>query len=299
MALPLPETVDAPEITPPQSGLIPAADKIGRVHEVDDDRFGVGGITYRPETLGGARARSTQSDAEGADVNTSDNEDHKGGLVTAYPIVLSVEETCSAMSIRDQAVYEGRARRRLLALGGQVLEREFWTGEVAQQDGLDPAVYQWLAQQRVDAAGDVPAHGAVDLTPAGGATDPRHALGIIEQALGDTGTGAGFIHMSRKMATMMPDRWSDGPLITWPDSVVSIGAGFPGTVGPDGTEAPDGEEWVYGTNLCDVWLGSVQLFPNTLAEALDRRKNTISYRAERFGAVSWDGNVHVAIRVTV
>lgn len=285
--LPLPEPVDAPQATPPKSGLIAAVQEIDRLHEVADTAFGLGGVAYRPEAAGpGGRARSASTDNEGADVYDPVGEDNKAGLVTAYPIVLSAEETCSAIGW-TQNDYEGRARRRLEAIGGKILEREFWTGEVAQLDDLDPDVYQWLAQTQ-----------AVDVTPAGGATDPKRALGIIEDVLGRTGIGTGFIHMSRKAAIMMPDRWGDGPLITWPDSVVAIGAGYNG-VGPTGAPPADGEQWVYATDLCDVWLGEIRMFPETLDQAMDPRKNTISYRAERFGAASWDGNTHIAIRVTV
>src|SRR3954449_4270029 len=94
--LPMPTPVDAPEVTESKSGLVPAARAIGRVHEIADSQFGLGGITYRPETTEGARARSNSTDNEGTDVNRSPNEDDKRGLVTAYPIVLSVEEECRA-----------------------------------------------------------------------------------------------------------------------------------------------------------------------------------------------------------
>jgi hypothetical protein len=230
--LPMPSPVNAPEVSESRSGLVPVARSIGRVHELDDSAFGLGGITYRPETIDGARARSNSTDNEGTDVNRSPDEDDKGGLVTAYPIVLSVEEECSAFGWKAQD-YEGRATRRLTALGAKVLEWEFWTGEVAQMDGLDPAVYQWLAQPRVAAAGAIPAHGAVDLTPAGGALDVRHALAELEQAIGESGPGSGFVHMTRRMGVLMPDKWTEGPIITWPDSYVAVGAGYSG-VRPDG-----------------------------------------------------------------
>lgn len=302
--LPIPNPVDAPKAIPPKSGLIPAVEALDRIHEIADSDFGPGGITYRPEMPTSAAARSNSTYNAGSDVNDSTNADVKrdpaigtDGLVVGYPIVLTVEESCSAFGWK-QADYEGRAERELAAFGGKILEREFWTGEVAQADGLDPAVYQWLTQVRVAAAGDVPAHGAVDLTPAGGAIDPRKALGILEQALGEVGNGTGALHMSRRAAIMMPDRWGDGPLITWPDSLVVMGAGYPGTA-PDGTDPAYGEEWVYATSLVDVWLGPVHQFPDTLAEALDKQKNTVSYRAERLGAVTWDGSAHFAVRVTV
>jgi hypothetical protein len=296
--LPMPNPVDAPEVAEPKAGLVPVARELDRVHEISDQDFGLGGITYRPETVDGAQARSNSTDNAGTDVNRSPNEDRKSnGLVTGYPIVLTVDETCTTFGWK-QADYEGRANRRLIALGGKALEWEFWTGEVAKADGLDPAIYQWLAQDRVAESGGVPAHGAVDLTPAGGALDPRHALAELEEALGESGTGVGVIHMSRRMAILMPDRWTEGPMITWPDSAVAVGAGYPG-VGPDGAPPSPGEEWVYATNLVDIWLGETHLFPNTLAEALDRGKNTISYKAERLGAVTWDGNAHFAIRVQI
>lgn len=309
MALQMPLPVEAPKAVPPQSGLLAACDKIDRLFEGPevDEHFGLGGITYAPESTGrGAFAHSVMSDTEGTEADRADESDVKTGsfagasadalIVSGYPFEVVIEETCSAFGWQAND-YEARVQRRLKALQSKIIEWEFWTGELAQADGLDPAVYQWLSQERVAAAGGVPAHGVVDLTPAGGAVDSKHALALLEKALGEGGTGTGFIHTSRQMAILMPDRWTDGPIITWPDSVVAVGSGYPGT-GPDGT-TPDGEEWVYATNLCAIWLSRPKVYPETLEQAVNRKKNTITYRAERTAAVSWDGDIHVGVRVTI
>lgn len=312
VALTLTEAVDAPKATPPQSGLIAAADKVGRLTiETTESKWAVGGLAYLPEAAGpGAKVHSVLDfDNEGSDAMRAANVDMKvgnsangsqAGVISGYPILLVTEETHSSIGF-TAANYEERARRRLEAIQSKLLEWEFWTGEVAQLDGLDPAIYQWLAQSRVNAAAGppaIPAHGTVDITPGGGAVDPKHALGLLEQALGEEGIGSGFIHMTRQMGILMPDRWSDGPLITWPDSVVVPGAGYPGT-GPNGATPAAGESWVYATDLCDVRLGPVSVFPDSLDEALDRSKNTVSFRAERFAVVTWDGYAHYAVRTTI
>lgn len=299
MTMPImPVPVDAPKATPPKSGLIAAIRAIGRIHEDEDVHIGLGGVSYKPEAAGpGGFATSPRSGIDGTDAYIATGADNKiadpgaigveaDSLVNGYGFVVTVEESCSAFGWTE-ADYEGRVKRRMEALQSKIIAREFWSGETALADGLDPAVWQWLAQNT-----------AVDITPAGGAADPRHALGLIEEVLGDTGIGTGFIHMSRKAAIMMPDRWGDGPLITWPDSVVAIDAGYLGT-GPDGADPAAGESWIYATDVCDLWLDAVQVYPGTLAEALDKRKNTITYRAQRTAAVTWDGNTHVALRVTI
>lgn len=304
------DPIDPPKVTPPQTGLIVAADKAGRLHEHDQhDRWEIGGYVYRPVGVGKgiARVRSVldYSD-EGSDQDRAADEDVKTGdqgqigLITGYPFLLEAEETCPAFGFND-ANYQQRATDALLRLQSKLLEWEFWTGEVATLMGLDSETYQWLAQDWVaEAAGPplVPGHGAIDITPGAGAVDPKHALALLEQALGEAGDGSGFVHLTKQMAVLTPDRWPEGPIVTWPDTYVAVGAGYPGT-GPDGSDPATGESWIYATNLVDVHLGPPEIYPSMLGEALDRAKNTVSFRAQRMAAVTWDGFSHFAIRATI
>jgi hypothetical protein len=282
------EPVDPFPATPPESGLIPSCRKLDRVVE-GDGRWAMG-YGYVPEAQGpGAYARSMfNADNIGSDTyKASEVDPTQNTEVHGYPIILTAEESCGFSGVMHQDEYEGRARRRLEAMGSKILEWEFWTGEVAQLDALSPDEFHWLANAN-----------AVDLTPAAGAQTPRMALSILEEALGDVGTGAGMIHCTRRMAMLMPDRWSEGLLYSQLDSSIVLGSGYPGT-GPTGADPAAGEQWVYATNVVVVRLGEIQLWPTEAAQAVDQRKNTLAYKAERVGSATWDGNCHFAIRVAL
>jgi hypothetical protein len=257
------EPVDPFPATPPESGLIPSCRKLDRVVE-GDGRWAMG-YGYVPEAQGpGAYARSMfNADNIGSDTyKASEVDPTQNTEVHGYPIILTAEESCGFSGVMHQDEYEGRARRRLEAMGSKILEWEFWTGEVAQLDALSPDEFHWLANAN-----------AVDLTPAAGA-------------------------QTRRMAMLMPDRWSEGLLYSQLDSSIVLGSGYPGT-GPTGADPAAGEQWVYATNVVVVRLGEIQLWPTEAAQAVDQRKNTLAYKAERVGSATWDGNCHFAIRVAL
>src|SRR4051812_29633192 len=124
VALTLTEAVDAPKAIPPQSGLIAAADKVGRLTiETTDPKWAVGGLAYLPEAAGpGAKVHSVLDfDNEGSDSFRVANSDMKvgnsangsqAGVISGYPILLVTEETHSAFGF-TAANYEDRAKRRL------------------------------------------------------------------------------------------------------------------------------------------------------------------------------------------
>lgn len=284
----LPEPIEAPAPTPLQSGLIPAMARVDRVEEdTTHERWEIGGTTYTPVAagLGGYAKSALDYDNTGTDVYEGGIDPDNHNIITSYPFLLVAEETESAFGW-EEINYVERATQRMEAMQSKIAEREFWTGEVAQLDDLDPDVYQWLGQES-----------AIDLTPGSGAVPPRIAMSLLEAALGQAGNGQGVLHFTRGMGMLMPDRWSEALLYSQLDSVVILGAGYPGT-GPDGSDPADGEEWVYATNLVNVRLGPVEVFPDNMSEALDRQKNTVSYRVERYCTVSWDGNAHYAIRAS-
>lgn len=287
------QTINPPRVAPPQTGIVEVARKLGLLTEdTTHQEWEIGGFRYRPIAAGpGGHARSVLDyDNAGDDVYSTPGDADPRPIVTAYPfLVEAVEGPVSAFGWKADNYIE-RAEMRLAALQSKIIERELWAGEVAQLDSLDPDIYSWLAQDT--------ANGTIDLTPGGGAVPTRDALALLEEAIGNAGNGVGTLHFPKRAAIMMPDRWAEGPIVTWPDSSVVAGAGYPGT-GPGGDDPDDGEQWIYATDPVIVRLGPVEVFPPDFNDAVDPRKNTIEFRAQRTAAVAWDGNSHFAIRTTV
>jgi hypothetical protein len=83
------------------------------------------------------------------------------------------------------------------------------------------------------------------------------------------------------------------------NDIVIAGAGYDPLVGPfaAANELADTEAWVYATGMVDVRLGEPMIYPETMAEALDRATNTVTYRGERTAAVNPDGCCMFAVLV--
>ncbi len=75
-------------------------------------------------------------------------------------------------------------------------------------------------------------------------------------------------------------------------------AGYDGS-SPYGAAAEDGSQWAYATGIPVVRLGPVAVYPDSLAEAINRSTNTVEYRAERLAAVGWDGCCHLAAELNL
>jgi hypothetical protein len=155
------------------------------------------------------------------------------------------------------------------------LERVFWTGGSAP----DPDS-QYLAHPD-----------AVELSTT--AVTPGYGLALLEQAIADCGAGGrGMIHAPVGVASL----WGaggglsqEGPRLVAParGNVVVAGAGYPGS-GKTGAAPAAGTAWAFATGMVQVRLGAIQILPETLGEALDRRTNELTYRAERSVSAVFD-----------
>jgi hypothetical protein len=120
----------------------------------------------------------------------------------------------------------------------------------------------------------------------GTATGMVHGVGLLEQAIAATYGGIGVIHAARELAAPMTYRAlvrRDGARLRSPlDNLLAFGAGY-STAGPDGTDAPAGQAWLYATGPVVVRRGEVQN-----REAFDQRRNTRMALAERSYAVTAD-----------
>ena len=197
--------------------------------------------------------------------------------------VAYIAETCSSFSARDWAEFMGRADAALAAVEPFHAERQLATGDYLLFNS-QPNPY--LADSNADVLGSL---GEVA------------ALVALENAIADTGK-AGVIHATPGTVTA----WAaeslllveGGALRTYVGTPVVSGAGYRGAR-PVNEAAPSATaEWAFATGPVLYGRGNVvRANPPTLAEALDRSDNTITYRAERDLLVAWDMQLQAAVLV--
>lgn len=215
------------------------------------------------------------------------------------PFVVEVPYTCSSWGFEAND-YRGKALRQLAAGTGKAVEREFWTGE------LNPANINlrfWTPAANIVNPGGWAAPVAVNVAL---------GLALLEQALASCATGSrGMLHAPPVVVQRMAqwylidddsgcDNDEDCRLLTRSrGDIVVAGAGYDPLVGPfAAVPAPAATEaWVYATGMVDVRLGEPMIYPETMAEALDRATNTVTYRGERTAAVNPDGCCMFAVLV--
>jgi len=194
---------------------------------------------------------------------------------TWQPFVVETDLVCPSAGFAERD-YVGRAMRQLEAITSPALEHEFWTGEALPDN-------QHLA-----------AGAAVTVLGGGTAVALDLGVALLESWLGDQGGGGrGMIHAPVVAASLIcwhaSGVYEQGTrlVIATRGNVLVAGAGYPGT-GPDGADPPTGQTWLYATGWVHVRLGDPQVIPEDFGEALDRRNNTVEYRAERSASAAFD-----------
>jgi len=241
--------------------------------------------------------------------NTTGGPGNYGNLpvVKYVPFLIQVEDECSTFGF-TQRDYVGRALRLLDNATPNAIEREFWTGAFARNTFTGPFVGSnaFLTQKGVAATGGTTI-AAVDLTPA---TPPSitRGLQILEDYLANSGFGGqGMLHVAPETSpNLLGARRLGALLLSVMDNIIVPGSGYPtsGATGPIGnTNATPtaGFAWIFASDLTSVRLDEPTITPWTLAEATTRSNfgtpNTIRFRAQRFGAVTFDGARLAACRV--
>ena len=214
------------------------------------------------------------------------------------PFVVEVPYTCSSWGFEAND-YRGKALRQLAAGTGKAIEREFWTGEL---NLANINLRYWTPAANIVNPGGWAAPVAVN---------PALGLALLEQALGVCSTGSrGMIHTPPVVAERLAQWYliDDDPacdegecrmLTRSRGDIVIVGSGYDRTVGPfaAANELADTEAWIYATGMVDIRLGEPMIYPETMAEALDRATNTVTYRGERTAAVNPDGCCMFAVLV--
>lgn len=217
------------------------------------------------------------------------------GLVRVDPFIVEAPYECSTfgMGELDGSDFRQRAIDRLAIGAGQAVEEEFWTGA---KNPNNPNLRYWTPNDDDHVIND---GGAASPT----AVSPSVGLSMLEAALSRCGSGArGAIHGSVDVISRISSDklWRDGEgnLLTAVrgDRVIAgSGYGFGGPFGQDDPE--DGHAWLFATGAVQVRLGDVMVYPDSIAEALDRGTNTVTFRAEQMAAVTHDGCCMFAVYV--
>jgi len=267
--------VPSPPAQPPNYGLLKSVEPIS-----DPNLRWANGILYSPETCGDGGA------AAPCDVGTL-TIDERSTSVDVEPFWVWHGDVCSAFGFGEQD-FKGRARRALEAVQSYQIERELWTGELADAQG-------WTTNPRLaDLSGD-------DLTE-GSSVGLTHGMACLEQYLASVYWGRpGMIHATPQVVThwMGLDliRHEGDKLVTAMGTVVVPGAGYQGT-NPSGTIG-DNNIWAYATGMVSVRLGEIAVWPDDFDQALDREDNTIRFFAARPTTVEWDGCALAGVQLAV
>lgn len=275
MALGPSEAVDPVPAAPPRVGLIASARKGDALRLPARWNNGFG---YEPENYCGANG--VVDPCSSTKTFEPDNRD----IVTVDPVVLWAGDACNTYaSARDRAA---RARRRLEACQSKLLAGELWEGTQATASSFDN---KFLASPDANTVSDT-------------SLSPSDGLACLEQALAACSCSRSMIHVTNGLMVYLArdnlvTRVGD-VFVTANDTLVVADAGYTGT-GPEGQPSVTGAVWAYGTDIVNVALDEVQVFPKTDIEAMGQTDgaydNTLTYRAERLAAAWWDGCCHLAI----
>lgn len=206
------------------------------------------------------------------------------------PFLLWAGDECRVGGYQSRDL-DARARRLLGAIQSYELANELWTGTLrdATADGDYPMDNRALTDM-----------GSDSLTS--GAASPVDALGCIEAGLGVATRGArGMVHVSPQVLAALVAATvviRDGNLWVTPmGNVVVADAGYDGS-GPNG-ELPGASQWMYGTEMIQLRLATIEVVPADIGTALDRSIDRLRYLAQRLVAYQWPGCAHVAAEVDV
>lgn len=281
--------VKSPPVEPPDTGLIaslsgPYLDPPDQTIDGHENRFEAG-FSFNPEQMAAAGAGAAFDPCNRPSRTIQANL----GNVSAMPFVCWAGDSCSAFgwSAHD---FEGRARRALVAVESKQIAQELWKGTLAQAAGW---ANHYLAS---DAYTDTLTHGPVS---------PSNALALLEQGIAQTSNGQrGMIHCTPQLGSLLSElgnvfRTPAGNLIqTYRGTIVVPDAGYDGS-GPQGQPAIDGSQWAYATLMVTVRRAEIVVYPETLAEAVNRSSNFVEYTATREAAYAYPWCTQVAVEVNM
>lgn len=190
--------------------------------------------------------------------------------------------TCTSRSFGDDwRTYRDRIVTWFEATESFAVEREF-------AQGVEVPTNPYLADP------------AVDLLAAGAAQTALESMALLENAIATTGR-QGMIHADPATATA----WASNHLTlqegrylrTWLGTPIVVGHGYVGTTPAGGGAAGADQGWAFVTGPVEIIRGELIVNPPTVAEALDRDSNDLTFYAERDYLVYWDTALQSAVLV--
>lgn len=271
MSIAPPIVLAGPLPTPLPFGLFSAATIVGEPNE----RWG-NGATIRPYPPGPPSTFDPCAAGTFRDKEIPDQPETP--FFQAFGVYLADE--CSARGIGTDDALNDRARAAFAAVEQYAVEVEFATGARMPSN-------PYLAD------------GNADVLASGAAVGLIESLALLELAIGDTGK-AGVIHADRGTVSGWSSlgalRITGDKLLTFNGTPVASGGGYAGAT-PEGEAAAAAEQgWAYATGPVEVRRSpDIEIIPGSLAEALDRSQNLVTYLAERNYLVDWDTQLQAAV----
>lgn len=250
---------------------------------IEDNNDWVDGFPY--DTIDGSVSSFNRHISGATSVNEVEVVASEGEPVLRYYRPFDVETTVqmSAMDMKPENIKDLAARALDIVLQKNI-EREFWTGELSDDNGN-----RSLSQTNVE-----------NLTPGGSTTTGvrvKHGQAILERALGESTIGsAGVLHATRDVASLLDCSNDDNALVTKLGNFVIAGSGYTGS-GPEDAPAPTGMAWMYATGPVTVRVGSINVTPEEVGESMEISINTIKYYIDRPAAVTWSTSKLYAVLV--
>lgn len=266
--------IEAPPALPPRYGLLVAA-------KVVDDPGITNGVTFAPEICAGGETLAITNIGNTAALTAST----KRAFLDADPFVVSHSEKASAHAGTTYD-YEGRARRALAASESKLIAAELWEGTIRTAASLSNVAL-------VDTTSDT-------LTTA--AVSPTVALADVENGIAYYTNGSrGMVHMTPQLLSHLVAAnvlVKEGSLWLTPmGNIVVADAGYTGN-GP-GAAADSSTQWIIGTSMLEVRLGTVDV-PGAWGRAwIDPSDNDVTVFAQRPALIVWDECAHVAAQVNI
>jgi hypothetical protein len=281
------------ELTPAPCGLLGVADTTTHSGAVNDERW-IRGFNAEFDT-----------NPQSVEIVAALNGNVEGGtlyepldsaedFVPVAPFYVEVRSKQSGMGLVGDDP-EARILRQLEAVTQKAVERELWSGPAARSDESDNL---YLAK----------ADSAEVLSTTG--VNPKKAMYLAEQAIGDSATGGGgVIHMTRDVAAALfggnlvsaTDEEGQVSITTSLGTPVVVGSGYTGEgpIGHAGAAPSDTNKWVYVTGPVTVHLGQGSVTTDGYAQGFNTNKNDLELQALRPASVHFDPSIFYAIQVAI
>jgi hypothetical protein len=192
-------------------------------------------------------------------------------LVEGKPFTVVLGVTCPLVGYTLQD-FERRVRNAFVLCEQRAAEEIFWTGS-EENNSL-----AGTAEAPSDCFVPASATTAAPLSLTGG-------VSAIEEYMGSEYCGTPVIHAPRGVAAFASKQQqvfgAPGRQTTALGSRWAFGGGYAVNTGPDGTPAPDGVAWLYGTGQVNIWRSELWINPDDLRYAFNTRTNDVLVYAER------------------